>query len=116
MSELVVEDLYTAYGRADVLCGVSLRARPGEITCILGSNGAGKSTLIRSILGLTPARRGRVLFDGENLAGRPTHEVVARGIAVRPFSRLTGIGDALRISIGPWPVLERVLASLESVP
>jgi branched-chain amino acid transport system ATP-binding protein len=87
MSELVVEDLYTAYGRADVLCGVSLRARPGEITCILGSNGAGKSTLIRSILGLTPARRGRILFDGEDLAGRPTHEVVARGIACIPEGR-----------------------------
>ncbi len=87
MSELVVEDLYTAYGRADVLCGVSLRARPGEITCILGSNGAGKSTLIRSILGLTPVRRGRILFGGEDLAGRATHEVVARGIACIPEGR-----------------------------
>lgn len=87
MSELIVEDLYTAYGRADVLCGVSLRARPGEITCILGSNGAGKSTLIRSILGLTPARRGRILFDGEHLVGRATHEVAARGIACIPEGR-----------------------------
>jgi branched-chain amino acid transport system ATP-binding protein len=87
MSELIVEDLYAAYGRADVLSGVSVRARPGEITCILGSNGAGKSTLIRAVLGLTPPRRGRVLFDGEDLSGRPTHEVVARGIACIPEGR-----------------------------
>jgi branched-chain amino acid transport system ATP-binding protein len=53
----------------------------------LGSNGAGKSTLIRSILGLTPARRGRIVFGGEDLGGRPTHEVVARGIACIPEGR-----------------------------
>jgi histidinol-phosphate aminotransferase len=49
-------------------------------------------------------------------AAQAARALAARGIAVRPFSRLSGIGDALRISIGPWPVLERVLASLESVP
>jgi branched-chain amino acid transport system ATP-binding protein len=86
-SELIVEDLYTAYGRADVLSGVSLQVRPGEITAILGSNGAGKSTLIRSILGLTPARKGRIVFGGENLVGLATHEVVARGIACIPEGR-----------------------------
>ena len=87
MSELIVEDLYTAYGRADVLSGVSIRARPGEITCILGANGAGKSTLIRSILGLTPPRRGRILFEGQDLVGRPTHEIIAHGIACIPEGR-----------------------------
>jgi branched-chain amino acid transport system ATP-binding protein len=87
LSELVVEDLYTAYDRADVLAGVSLTVRAGEITCILGSNGAGKTTLIRSILGLTPPRRGSVRFEGEPLAGRQTHQIVARGIACIPEGR-----------------------------
>jgi branched-chain amino acid transport system ATP-binding protein len=87
LSELVVEDLYTSYDRADVLAGVSLTVRAGEITCILGSNGAGKTTLIRSILGLTPPRRGSVCFAGEPLVGRQTHQIVARGIACIPEGR-----------------------------
>ena len=87
MAELRIQDVYTAYDRADVLCGVSLSALAGEITCILGSNGAGKSTLIRSVLGLTPPRRGRIVFDGAELAGRATHEIVARGIACIPEGR-----------------------------
>jgi len=53
---LIVQNIYTAYDRADVLSGLSIEVVPGSITCILGSNGAGKSTLIRSILRLTPPR------------------------------------------------------------
>jgi branched-chain amino acid transport system ATP-binding protein len=94
VSELVVEDLYTAYDRADVLSGVSVTARAGAITCILGANGAGKSTLIRSVLGLTRPRRGSIRFDGQELVGRATHRIVALGIACIPegrkvFPRLT---------------------------
>jgi branched-chain amino acid transport system ATP-binding protein len=87
MGELVVDNLYAAYDRADVLTGVSLTARAGMITCLLGSNGAGKSTLIRAVLGLTPPRSGRVLFRGEDLTSRPTHEIVAKGIACIPEGR-----------------------------
>jgi branched-chain amino acid transport system ATP-binding protein len=87
MSELAVEDLFAGYDRADVLTGVSLTARAGRITCLLGANGAGKTTLIRAVLGLNPARAGRVLFDGRELTGRPTHEIVAHGIACIPEGR-----------------------------
>jgi branched-chain amino acid transport system ATP-binding protein len=87
MSELVVEDLYAAYDRADVLTAVSLRARAGEITCLLGSNGAGKTTLIRTVLRLLRPRAGRILFDGEDLTSLQTHEVVARGVACIPEGR-----------------------------
>jgi branched-chain amino acid transport system ATP-binding protein len=59
----------------------------GSITCLLGSNGSGKTTLIRSILGLTPARRGRILFDGQEITRFPTHKVVAVGIACIPEGR-----------------------------
>jgi branched-chain amino acid transport system ATP-binding protein len=84
---LQLEDVYTAYDRADVLSGVSLQVEPGRITCILGANGAGKSTLIRSVLSLTPPRRGRVLHDGTDITGMPTHRVVRRGIACIPEGR-----------------------------
>jgi branched-chain amino acid transport system ATP-binding protein len=91
---LEVEHLYTAYDRADVLEDVSLTVEAGTITCLLGSNGSGKTTLIRSILGLTRPRSGRILFDGADVAGLPTHRVVAHGIACIPegrkvFPRLT---------------------------
>ena len=66
---LDIEGVYTAYDKADVLEGVSLTIEPGRITCLLGSNGSGKTTLIRSILGLTPARAGRITFDGNGHHG-----------------------------------------------
>src|SRR5205807_4802016 len=84
---LEIEGLVTAYDRANVLEGVSLTIEPGRITCLLGSNGSGKTTLIRAILGLTPPRSGRIVFDGTDLAGRPTHEIVRRGIACIPEGR-----------------------------
>jgi branched-chain amino acid transport system ATP-binding protein len=84
---LSVENVYAGYDKADVLEDVSLAVPAGSITCILGSNGSGKSTLIRAILGLTKPRRGRVLFDGADLAGLPTHRVIARGIACIPEGR-----------------------------
>jgi branched-chain amino acid transport system ATP-binding protein len=98
---LVVEHIFTAYDKADVLTDVSITARTGEITCILGSNGSGKSTLVRSILGLTPPREGRIVFDGQELAGLPTHRVIAAGIACIPegrkvFPKLT-VEENLRI-------------------
>ena len=84
---LSVENIYAGYDKADVLEDVSLAVAAGSITCILGSNGSGKSTLIRSILGLTPPRRGRVLFGGKDLAGMPTHRVIGTGIACIPEGR-----------------------------
>ena len=84
---LSVENVYAGYDKADVLQDVSLTVASGSITCILGSNGSGKSTLIRAILGLTPPRRGRVMFGGADLAGMPTHRIIAAGIACIPEGR-----------------------------
>lgn len=84
---LSVENVYSGYDKADVLEDVSLSVAAGSITCILGSNGSGKSTLIRAILRLTPPRRGRVLFDGADLAGLPTHRVISTGISCIPEGR-----------------------------
>jgi branched-chain amino acid transport system ATP-binding protein len=100
MSELVVDKLFAAYDRVDVLSGVSLVAQAGRITCLLGSNGAGKTTLIRAILGLTPPHSGTVRFAGQNLTGLPTHRIVASGVACIPegrkvFPKLTVIENLL---------------------
>jgi branched-chain amino acid transport system ATP-binding protein len=84
---LKIENVYTAYDKADVLEGVSLEIEPGSITCLLGSNGSGKTTLIRSILGLTPARAGRITFDGADITKLPTHKVIAAGLACIPEGR-----------------------------
>src|SRR6185295_17187067 len=86
---LEIEGVYTAYDKADVLEGVSLKIEPGRITCLLGSNGSGKTTLIRSILGLTPPRTGRITFEGTDITALPTHKVIATGIACIPEGRKT---------------------------
>ena len=86
-SVLDIQRVYTAYDKADVLEGVSLKIEPGRITCLLGSNGSGKTTLIRSILGLTPPRAGRIIFDGQDITPLPTHKVIAAGMACIPEGR-----------------------------
>src|SRR6267378_1464261 len=88
MSDMLeIDDVYTAYDKADVLQGVSLAVKSGSITCLLGSNGSGKTTLVRSILGLTPARAGRIIFDGTDITRIPTHKIIAAGIACIPEGR-----------------------------
>jgi len=86
-ARLEIAGVTTAYDKADVLEDVSLTVEPGHITCLLGSNGSGKTTLIRSILGLTPPRSGRIIFDGVDLTALPTHKVIAAGIACIPEGR-----------------------------
>ena len=84
---LQIDGVYTAYDRADVLHGVSLAVEAGTITCLLGSNGSGKTTLVRSILGLTSARAGRIVFDGTDITRLATHRIIAAGIACIPEGR-----------------------------
>ncbi|MGA8935811.1 MAG: ABC transporter ATP-binding protein, partial [Pseudolabrys sp.] len=86
-STLTIEGVFTAYDKADVLQGVSLEVEDGRITCLLGSNGSGKTTLVRSILGLTPPRAGRIVFNGIDIAQLPTHKIIAAGIACIPEGR-----------------------------
>ena len=84
---LEIENVYTGYASADVLQGVSLSVNAGSITCLLGANGSGKTTLVRSILGLTAPRAGRILFDGTDITRLPTHRIIAAGIACIPEGR-----------------------------
>jgi branched-chain amino acid transport system ATP-binding protein len=84
---LEVDGIHTYYGESHVLRGVSLRVGPGEAVALLGRNGAGKTTLIRSIMGFTPPRDGRILFEGEPIHRWPAHRVARRGLALVPQGR-----------------------------
>jgi branched-chain amino acid transport system ATP-binding protein len=84
---LAVADLHTYYGDSHVLQGVSLGVAPGEIVALLGRNGMGKTTLIRSIVGFTPPRRGRVSFRGDDITAWPPFLRIARGMALVPQGR-----------------------------
>lgn len=81
---LAVEAIVAGYGGVTVLDGVSVRARPGTITAVLGANGAGKTTLLRTISGLVRPRQGRVLVDGADLARRHPEDIARAGVAHVP--------------------------------
>jgi branched-chain amino acid transport system ATP-binding protein len=118
MSLLALEEVDIFYGDMQAVFGVSLHVDAGETIAIIGANGAGKSTLLRAIIGLTPARRGRVVFDGNDIAGLRCDLTARRGIALVPegrrlFSTLTVeenlLMGAARARPGPW-TLESVYA------
>lgn len=84
---LTVRDLVTGYGLGAVIHGVSFDVGAGEVVCLLGRNGAGKSTTLRSVMGLTPPRGGRVEFMGEEITGRQPFEIARLGIGYIPDDR-----------------------------
>jgi branched-chain amino acid transport system ATP-binding protein len=84
---LSLDDVHAAYGLSEVLFGVSLEVREGEIVSLLARNGAGKSTTLRCIMGLLRPTAGSVRFRGEDLAGVPPHLVCRRGIGWVPEDR-----------------------------
>ena len=84
---LDVKNINTFYGESQVLFDVSLNVGEGEVVSLLGPNGAGKTTTIRSILGLTPAKRGAVRFDGDDITRAQTHDIVRRGVGWVPDDR-----------------------------
>ena len=75
------------HGETQALFGVSLEIGAGEVVALLGPNGAGKTTTLRSILALTRARSGKIIFDGEEITALPTHEIARRGIGWVPDDR-----------------------------
>ncbi len=84
---LEVEGVHTYYGESHVLQGISLRVGEGEVLTILGRNGAGKTTLVRSIIGFTPPREGRVRFKGRDITEWPSYRMVGAGMALVPQGR-----------------------------
>lgn len=86
-SMLVLENVSVNYGAIEALTDISMSVGKGEVVTLIGANGAGKSTTLRTITGLLEPRRGRVLFEGEDISGTPTHKLVARGISMSPEGR-----------------------------
>jgi branched-chain amino acid transport system ATP-binding protein len=87
MPLLEIEGIDTYYGQVQVLKGISLAVDEGEVATLIGANGAGKSTTLRSISGLVLPRRGRILFDGQDITKLPAHRIVERGICHVPEGR-----------------------------
>lgn len=84
---LEVEDVYTSYGLSQVLFGVSLHVNEGECVALLGRNGVGKTTTLRSIMGLTPPRQGKVRYKGEDITRRPAFRIAKMGVGFVPEER-----------------------------
>lgn len=108
---LSVEDLRAGYGRLEVLHGVSLEVRDGELVSVLGANGAGKSTLLRAISHLTPPTDGRITFGGETIAGEEPHDICRRGLIQVPegrrlFPQMT-VEENLRLGAMPGEPMRR---------
>ncbi|MBI4638700.1 MAG: ABC transporter ATP-binding protein [Candidatus Rokubacteria bacterium] len=102
---LEVDAVQTYYGESHILHGVSLRVGAGEAVAILGRNGVGKTTLIRSIVGFTPPREGRIRLDGQPIERLPPYEIARRGIGLVPQGR--------RI-FAPLSVVENLLLAARS--
>ena len=99
---LQVEEIHTYYGLSHILFGVSLEIKGGEVVCLLGRNGAGKSTTMKSIIGLTPPKKGLIRFKGQPTAGKKPFMLARMGIGYVPddrrvFADLT-VGENLEIS------------------
>jgi branched-chain amino acid transport system ATP-binding protein len=84
---LKAEGLHTFYGKSHILHGVSLEVAEGKITTLLGRNGAGKSTTLRSLMGLTPPREGRIEIFGKDTTHLPTFRIAAMGVGYVPEGR-----------------------------
>jgi len=89
MSEpiLAVDGLETCYGLSQVLFGVSFTIAPGEMVTLMGRNGMGKTTTVRSVMGLTPARAGRVRLGGAEIRGLPAYKIAKLGLGLVPEGR-----------------------------
>ena len=84
---LTIENISVNYGAIEALTDISMRVERGEVVTLIGANGAGKTTTLRTITGLLEPTEGRILFEGEEIQGVPTHKLVARGISMSPEGR-----------------------------
>jgi branched-chain amino acid transport system ATP-binding protein len=87
MAQLEVHDIFTNYGFSKILFGISFDAEPGSIVALIGRNGVGKTTTMRSIMGLTPPREGKILWEDVDIRGMATHRIARLGIGFVPEER-----------------------------
>jgi branched-chain amino acid transport system ATP-binding protein len=113
---LSILDLHAAYGGIRALSGVSLDVRAGEIVAMIGANGAGKTTTLRAITGLVRPTRGSIRFDGVEIGGMATPEVIARGISLAPEGRAIFSNLTVRenLELGAWTQRRAGSAAIEA--
>lgn len=87
MPQLEVNNIHTSYGLSKVLFGVSFDVEPGECVALIGRNGVGKTTTMRSIIGLTPASEGSIVFEGTDITRLATHKIAHLGLGFVPEER-----------------------------
>jgi ABC-type branched-subunit amino acid transport system ATPase component len=120
---LALRGVVAGYDEVEVLRGVSLTVRTGEIVCIIGANGAGKSTLLRTVFGMVPARAGGIRFAGTEIANRPPTEILKRGVGYVPQGRCNFPAMSVEENLEMGAYLRRdaavrsdIAASLERFP
>jgi branched-chain amino acid transport system ATP-binding protein len=84
---LTLDNVSVNYGAIEALTGISMHVEAGEVVTLIGANGAGKTTTLRTITGLLEPREGKITFEGEDISGRATHRLVAKGISMSPEGR-----------------------------
>ena len=84
---LELKDIHTYYGTSHILFGISMHVEEGESVCLLGRNGAGKTTTLKSIIGLTPPKKGNIRFQGKEIAGKPPYHIARMGVGFVPDDR-----------------------------
>jgi branched-chain amino acid transport system ATP-binding protein len=84
---LTIEKISVSYGAIEALTDVSMHVERGEVVTLIGANGAGKTTTLRTITGLLEPTEGRIMFEGKQISGMPTHKLVAMGISMSPEGR-----------------------------
>jgi branched-chain amino acid transport system ATP-binding protein len=87
MYSLEVRQLSVAYGNAMALEGINLSVEAASVVCILGANGAGKTSFLKCVVGLVPARSGRIIWEGEDITNLKAYEAASRGVAMSPEGR-----------------------------
>jgi urea transport system ATP-binding protein len=83
-----INNYHVSYGQSEILHGMNLDIKPGEIVAVTGRNGMGKTTLMKSIMGITPSHKGTIIFDGNDITTMPTYERVRNGVAYVPQGRM----------------------------
>jgi branched-chain amino acid transport system ATP-binding protein len=117
---LEVRDVQTAYGRSQVLFGISLRIGKSEVVSLLGRNGMGKTTTVRSIMGITPPRDGAISFEGQALRGLPSYRIAQLGLGLVPEGRQVFPNLTVRENLvatarkGPW-TFDRVFSLFQNL-
>jgi branched-chain amino acid transport system ATP-binding protein len=104
VSSLQIEGLTVGFGRTIAVKGIDVAVTTGQVVCLIGANGAGKTTTMRAVSGLVRPRAGRVVFDGQDITGRPAHAIAAAGLRQVPEGRqvFAGLTVADNLALGAY--------------